>query len=53
MKYILIIGLALLVLIDYAACCIAHDADERAERMYEEWRKKHDGSDSGHERRTD
>lgn len=37
MKILLIIGLALLVLLDYAACCVAHDADERAERMYERW----------------
>lgn len=41
----LIIGLALLVLVDYAACCMAHDADERAERMYEEWKEEHDETD--------
>ena len=38
MKILLIIGLVLLVLVDYAACCMAHDADERAERMYERWK---------------
>ena len=43
MKVLLIIGLALLVLLDYAACCVAHDADERAERMYREW--KEEGAD--------
>ena len=42
MKYILIIGLALLVLLEYALCCAAHDADEKAERMYEEWKEEHD-----------
>lgn len=42
MKILLIIGLALLVLVDYAACCMAHEADERAERMCEEWKEKHD-----------
>ena len=42
MKILLIIGLALLVLVDYAACCMAHDADERAERMYREWKEEHD-----------
>lgn len=39
MKILLIIGLALLVLLDYAMCCVAHDADERAERMYREWKE--------------
>ena len=42
MKILLIIGLVLLVLVDYAVCCMAHDADERAERMYEEWKEEHD-----------
>lgn len=46
MKILLIIGLALLVLVDYAACCMAHDADERAERMYIAWKEsKDDDSD--------
>ena len=42
MKYILIVGLALLVLLEYALCCAAHDADERAERMYRKWKEKDD-----------
>lgn len=42
MKYILIIGLALLVLLEYALMVAAHDADERAERMYREWKEKDD-----------
>ena len=45
MKILLIIGLALLVLVDYAACCMAHNADERAERMYKEWKEEHDETD--------
>lgn len=45
MKILLIIGLVLLVLVDYAACCMAHDADERAERMYREWKEEHDEND--------
>ena len=39
---LLIIGLALLVLLDYAMCCVAHDADERAERMYKRWKESED-----------
>lgn len=46
MKILLIIGLVLLVLVDYAACCMAHDADERSERMYEEWRRKNERSNN-------
>ena len=39
MKILLIIVLALLVLVDYAMCCISHEADERAERMYKRWKE--------------
>lgn len=49
MKYVILVGLLLLVLLEYALMVVAHDADEKAERMYEEWRREHDGSDSGHE----
>lgn len=42
MKVLLIIGLALLVLLDYAMCCVAHDADERAEEMYRMWKDQDD-----------
>lgn len=42
MKYILIIGLALLVLLEYALMVVAHDADERAEEMYRKWKEKDD-----------
>ena len=37
MKILLIVGLLLLVLIEYSMCVISHDAYERAERMYERW----------------
>lgn len=38
MKYVILIGLLLLVLVEYALMVVAHDADERAERMYERWK---------------
>lgn len=46
MKILLIAGLLLLVLIEYSMCVVSHDADERAERMYKEWRRENEGSDS-------
>lgn len=45
MKIVIIIALALLVLLDYAMCCMAHDADERAERMYREWKESKGADD--------
>lgn len=45
MKYVIMIALLLLVLLEYALMVVAHDADERAERMYEEWRREHDETD--------
>lgn len=42
LKIILLIIIALLLVIDYALMVIAHDADERAERMYREWKEKDD-----------
>ena len=44
MKYVILVGLLLLVLLEYALMVVAHDADEKAERMYEEW--KHERSNS-------
>lgn len=38
MKILLIIVLALLVITEYAIFSAAHDADERAERMYKRWK---------------
>lgn len=49
MKYVILVGLLLLVLVEYALMVVAHEADERAERMYKEWKEKKDGSDSGHD----
>ena len=46
MKILLIIGLAMLVIIDYALCVMAHEADERAERMYREWRRERERGNS-------
>lgn len=42
MKYVILVGLLLLVLLEYALMVTAHDADERAERMYREWKEKDD-----------
>ncbi len=43
MKILLIIVLALLVITEYAIFSAAHEADERAERMYKKW--KEEGAD--------
>lgn len=40
MKILLIIVLALLVVTEYAIFSAAHEADERAERMYREWKER-------------
>ncbi len=42
MKILILIALLLLVLLEYALMVAAHDADERAEKMYEEWKERHD-----------
>ena len=42
MKYVILVGLLLLVLLEYALCCVAHDADERAEEMYRRWKESKD-----------
>ena len=46
MKYVILVGLLLLVLLEYALMVVAHDADERAERMYEEWRRENERGNS-------
>ena len=43
--YILLILLTVLLIIAYSLCVIAHDADERAERMYRAWKEKERASD--------
>ena len=45
MKILLIIVLALLVVTEYAIFSAAHDADERAERMYKEWKESKGADD--------
>lgn len=40
MRCVILIGILLLVLFEYAVCCVSHDADEIDERMYKEWRKQ-------------
>lgn len=40
--YVLLAICAVLLLICYSLCVIAHDADERAERMYRKWRESKD-----------
>ena len=42
MKYVILVGLLLLVLLEYALMVVAHDADERAEKMYRKWKEKDD-----------
>lgn len=42
MKYVILVGLLLLVLLEYALMVVAHDADERAEEMYRKWKEKDD-----------
>ena len=40
-KIIALIVIAALLITDYALVVMAHRADERAERMYEEWKEEH------------
>lgn len=42
MKYVILVALLLLVLLEYALMVVAHDADERAEEMYREWKEDDD-----------
>ena len=45
MKYVILVGLLLLVLVEYALMVVAHDADERAERMYRKWKERKGADD--------
>ena len=38
MKYVILVGLLLLVLLEYSLCVVSHDAEERAEEMYRRWK---------------
>ena len=42
MSYLILIGLIIVVVLEYACLCVSKQADEEAERMYKEWKKKHD-----------
>lgn len=37
--FIMLVLLCILLLIAYSLCVIAHDSDERAERMYKKWKE--------------
>ena len=37
---VLLMALCILMVICYALCVIAHEADERAERMYRAWKER-------------
>ena len=39
---VLLMVLAIMIVICYALMVMAHDADERAERMYRKWKEKQD-----------
>ena len=45
---VLLMVLCIMTVICYALCVMAHEADERAERMYRKWKEEHDDG-----RRTD
>ena len=40
--FVLMMVISLLLVICYSLMVIAHDADERAERMYREWKEHND-----------
>lgn len=41
--FVLLIIICVLMLIAYSLIVIAHDADERAERMYRKWKEEVNG----------
>ena len=42
---VLLMALCILTVICYALCVIAHEADERAERMYKAWKESKGADD--------
>lgn len=44
MKIVILIGLLLIVLLEYSLCVVSHDADERAEEMYRRWKSERSDS---------
>lgn len=41
--FILLLFLCVLAIIAYSLCVMAHDADERAKRIYKEWKEDANG----------
>ncbi len=41
--FVLVMVIAILLVICYALMVMAHDADERAEKMHREWKESKDG----------
>ena len=39
---VLLMALCVLMVMCYALMVMAHDADERADRMYRKWKEEHD-----------
>ena len=44
-KIILLVIIVLLLIMDYALMVMAHEADERAERMYRKWKERKGADD--------
>ena len=44
MKYVILVALLVLVLVEYALMVVSHDADEKAERMYKRWKDERSNS---------
>ena len=40
--FVLLVLLCILLVMAYALCVMAHDADERAARIYKEWKEEVD-----------
>lgn len=43
--WILLALVTLLMIVAYSLLVMAHEADEKAERMYRKWKEEHDGLD--------
>ena len=45
-KIVILIGLLLLVLLEYALMVVSHEADEQSERMYRRWKDERGNSEA-------
>lgn len=45
MKWLILIGVAIVVVLEYAIISVGKQADENAERMYKEWVERNDRTD--------